>query len=113
MHTRKAMELCPIYPAWFQYGISICYWMLGELDLAIELGLEAIEIDPGLSVTYFAMAMVYAESGQIQKAQDALKSLLLIDPNFSRRAFMQGMPFSDPTIAARRESALKKAGMPE
>ena len=113
MHTRKAMELSPIYPAWYPYGISICYWMLGELDLAIELGLEALEIDPGLSVTYFALAMIYAESGQIQKAQDAVKSLLLIDPNFSSRALMQGMPFSDPTIAARRESALKKAGMPE
>jgi TolB-like protein/DNA-binding winged helix-turn-helix (wHTH) protein len=113
MHTRKAMELSPIYPAWYPYGISICYWMQGELDLAIELAREAIEIDPGLSVTYFALAMIYAESGQIQLARDAVAALLLIDPQFSSRAFTQGMPFSDPVIEARREAALNKAGMPD
>jgi tetratricopeptide (TPR) repeat protein len=113
MHTRKAMELSPIYPAWYPYGISICYWMQGELDLAIELAREAIEIDPGLSVTYFALAMIYAESGQIQLAHDAVAALILIDPQFSSGAFTQGMPFSDPAIEARRKSALKKAGMPD
>jgi TolB-like protein/Tfp pilus assembly protein PilF len=113
MHTRKAMELCPIYPAWYPYGISVCYWMLGELDQAIEFAQEAIEIDPGLSVNYFILAMTHAELGDKQKARDAVKSLLKIDPNFSSMAYTQGMPFSDPAMHARRESALKKAGMPK
>jgi TolB-like protein/Tfp pilus assembly protein PilF len=112
-HTRKAMELCPIYPAWYPYGIAICYWMLDELVLAIEFVEEAIEIDPGLSLNYFVLAMIYAELGQDRKARDAVKSLLKIDPNFSSQAYTQGVPFSDPVIHARRESALKKAGMPE
>jgi hypothetical protein len=57
--------------------------------------------------------MIYAELGQDCKARDAVKSLLKIDPNFSTKAYTQGMPFSDPAMHARRESALKKAGMPE
>jgi hypothetical protein len=57
--------------------------------------------------------MIYAELGQDCKARDAVKSLLKIDPNFSSKAYTQGMPFSDPAMHARRESALKKAGMTE
>jgi len=113
LHTRKGMELCPIYPAWYPYGIAVCYWMLGELELAIEFAEEAIEIDPGLSVIYFVLAMIHAESGQDQKARDAVKSILEIDPKFSSHAYTQGMPFSDPALQTRRELALKKAGMPE
>jgi TolB-like protein/Tfp pilus assembly protein PilF len=113
MHTRKAMELCPLYPAWYPYGIAICYWMMGKLDPAIEHLREAIEIDPGLSLNYFVLAMIHVESGEDQKARDAVQSLLLIDPNFSSRAVLEGMPFRDPVIEARREAALKKAGMPE
>jgi TolB-like protein/Tfp pilus assembly protein PilF len=112
-HTRKAMELCPIYPAWYPYGIAVCYWMLGELEQAIEFAEEAIEIDPGLSVIYFVLAMIHAESGQEEKARDAVKTLLKIDPMFSSQAYTQGMPFRDPVLQTRRELALKKAGMPE
>ena len=57
--------------------------------------------------------MIYAETGQIQQARDAVEALLLIDPQFSSAAFTQGMPFSDPAIEARRKAALKKAGMPD
>jgi tetratricopeptide (TPR) repeat protein len=107
------MELCPIYPAWYPYGIAVCYWMLGELELAIEFAEEAIEIDPGLSVIYFVLAMIHAESGQDQKARDAVRSILKIDPKFSSHAYTQGIPFSDPALQKRRELALKKAGMPK
>jgi lipoprotein NlpI len=74
---------------------------------------EAIEIDPGLPVIYFVLAMIHAESGQDQKARDAVKSILEIDPKFSSHAYTQGMPFSDPALQTRRELALKKAGVPE
>jgi tetratricopeptide (TPR) repeat protein len=87
--------------------------MLGELELAIEFLEEALEIDPGLSVIYFVLAMVHAELGQDHKARDAVEAILKIDPKFSSQAFTQGLPFSDPAMHARRESALKKAGMPE
>jgi hypothetical protein len=64
-------------------------------------------------VIYFVLAMIHAESGQDQKARDAVKSLIKIDPKFSSQAYTQGMPFSDPALQTRRELALKKAGMPE
>ena len=47
-----------------------------------------------------------------KKARDAVESILAIDPRFSSEAFSQGLPFSDPDMQARRELALKKAGMP-
>lgn len=112
-HTRKAMELCPIYPAWYPYGIGICYWMINEADLAIQYLEEALEIDPGLSLNYLVLAMLHAETGQQNKARDAVESILRIDPNFSGKTFTESLPFSDPLIQARRDAALKKAGVPE
>lgn len=112
-YTRKAMQLCPIYPAWYPYGIAICYWMMGELELATEYLDEALEIDPDLSLNYLVLAMIRVEMGQDRKARDAVESILRIDPMFSRQAITQGLPFSDPAIQARRDLALKKAGVPE
>jgi TolB-like protein/Tfp pilus assembly protein PilF len=112
-HTRKAMELCPVYPAWYPYGIAICYWMMDEPELAIEFLQEALEIDPGLSLNYLVLAIIHAEKGENLQARDAVKSILRIDPNFSSQAFTWSLPFSDPAIQARRELALKKAGVPE
>ena len=112
-HTRKAMQLSPIYPAWYPYGIAICYWMMNEIEPAVEYLQEALEIDPGLSLNYLVLAMIHAETGQDQEARYAVESILGIDPKFSSRAFTQGLPFSNPAIQARRERALKKAGVPE
>jgi TolB-like protein len=112
-HTRKAMALCPIYPAWYPYGIAVCYWMMGELDRALEYAAEAVGIDAGFSLNYFALALIHAESGNIDEASAAVDSLLEIDPGFSSRAYIRGMPFSDPAVESRRDAALKRAGMPE
>ena len=112
-YTRKAMELCPVYPAWYPYGIAICHWMTGQYELATKFIEEAIAIDSGLSLNYLVLIMIYSETGQGEKSGDAVQSIIRIDPKFSSRAFTQGMPFSDPVIQQRRDMAFKKAGVPE
>ena len=113
LHTRKAMQLCPVYPAWYVYGISVCQWMLGDPANAVETAHQAIAIDPEFSLSYLLLALVHAESGRRDEARAAVTSLLAIDPKFSSRAYIRGLPFRDPAIEARRVSALARAGMPE
>ena len=82
-----------------------------ELERALEYLEEALEIDPGLSLNHFVLAMIHAEMGQDQKARDAVEEVFRIDPKFSSQVFTQSLPFSDPEIQARRDRAIKKAGM--
>jgi len=110
-YTRKAMRLCPIYPAWYPYGIAICYWMLGKLDDAFTSIEEAIRIDPGLSLNYFVLVLLYTETEQQQKAMDCVEKIYRIDPNFSASVFIESLPFGDPKIENRRADLLRKAGM--
>ena len=87
--------------------------MLGESGKAVEAAHQAVAIDPEFSLSYLVLALVHAEGGNQHEARAAVASLLAIDPKFSSRAYIQGLPFRDPVIEARRVSALARAGMPE
>jgi TolB-like protein len=113
VHTQKAMQLCPVYPAWYPYGIAICYWMMKQYEQALAAVEEAIRIDPGLSLNHMVLAMIRVETGQVEEARTAIRSLLAIDPDFRFSAFAAGIPFLDENIEARRRNAVLSAGLPE
>jgi TolB-like protein len=110
-YTQKAMRLCPIYPAWYPYGIANCYWMQGKLDDAFNSIEDAIRIDPGLSLNYFVLVLLYTETGQLQKAKECIEQVYLADPGFSTRVLIESLPYGDPAIEKRRADLLRKAGM--
>lgn len=110
-YTQKAMRLCPIYPAWYPYGIAICHWMLGKMDNAFKSIEEAIHIDPGLSLNYLALVLLYTETEQPQKAKECVDKLFQADPSFSAATFIENMPLADPIIEKRRVKLLRKVGM--
>ena len=110
-YTQKAMRLCPIYPAWYPYGIAICHWMLGQLDDAFKSIEEAIRIDPGLSLNYFVLVLLYTESGQPKKAKECVEKIYQADPGFSASVFIESLPYGDPVIEKRRTDLLRKAGL--
>ncbi len=103
-HTLKAMQLCPIYPAWYPYGIAVCYWMLECFDKAKAMAEEAVAIDPDLSLNFLILAMIYQETGKKQQALEAFERLRLLDPHFSTSAYFDGVPFSDEAIELRRRN---------
>ena len=110
-YTQKAMRLCPIYPAWYPYGIAICYWMLGSLDDAFEHIEEAVRIDPGLSLNHLVLVLLYTETGQMEKAKESAAALFRADPGFLASVFIESMPFGDPVIEERRADLLRRAGL--
>ena len=108
-----AMRLCPRYPPWYPLMLARCYWVLREFEEAIATAGSAIEADPLYIQPYVELAMVYAETGREAEAHQAVEATLRIDPDFSATAYTRALPFSDPSLEARRRSALKKAGIPD
>ena len=110
-YTQKAMRLCPIYPAWYPYGIAICNWMLNNIDEAFKSIEEAIAIDPGLSLNFLILGMLYAETNQLQKAVECVEKVYQADPSFSATTFIDTVPFGDPIIEKRRILLFQKIGL--
>lgn len=111
--TELAMRHCPRYPPWYLLMLARCRWMLGQGEEAIAASRSAIKADPYLAHPYVVLAMVYAEAGQVADAQKAVENILHIDPKFSVRAYLCGLPLRDPGMEDRRRSALQIAGLPE
>jgi tetratricopeptide (TPR) repeat protein len=111
--TELAMRHCPRYPPWYLLMLARCRWMLGESEEAIAASRSAIEADPLLAQPYIVLAMVHAEAGELSDAREAVRNILRIDPKFSARAYLRGLPLRDPAREDRRRSALRLAGLPD
>jgi adenylate cyclase len=109
---KKAIRLCPVYPAWYIWQLGAAYWALGQNELAVDTARTAIVSDPDLSYAHVLLAMVYAETDRTTEARNAAAEVLRIDPDFSASAWAKGMPFRDPELEVRQLAALRKSGLP-
>ncbi len=113
MLLKKAMRLCPIYPAWYVGDLAWAYLLMDRLEDAIATAQEAIKIDPDYIYTYLVLAVAYVELGREQEAYDAVRNALRIDPKYSLRTFAETQPFRDAEVLDREIEGLRKAGLPE
>jgi len=111
--TRLAMRYCPRYPPWYLVSLAYCYWILERREEAVAACRAAIAADPEVDLPHLVLAMVHAEAGQEAEARRAAESVLRIDPNFSARIYLRGLPYRDPALQERRRAALEKAGLPD
>ncbi len=111
--VNKAIRFCPIYPAWYLFQLGSAYWALGQSEEAIATARSATESDRDFSYAYVLLAMVYAEAHRDAEARDAVAEVRRIDPDFSLRAWANGMPYRDADLEARQLAALRTAGLPE
>ena len=67
---RRAVELDPsLARAW--NGLSTACRRTGDLDAAIEAGLELVRLEPGDPLSYTNLSILYQNKGMIQEAEDA------------------------------------------
>ena len=64
------------------FGLAMAYQGIEKAyEFAEEAFLKAIKIDPGFIDARLYLSVLYAETGQIQRAQDQIRKILDIDPN--------------------------------
>jgi tetratricopeptide (TPR) repeat protein len=110
---KKAMRLCPIYPAWYVGDLAWAYLLMNRREDAIASAQTSIDIDPDYPFNYMLLAIAFAELGREQEAHTAVENLLRIDPKYSLRAFSECQPFRDAEVLDRHIEGLRKAGLPE
>jgi adenylate cyclase len=108
---RKAMRLSPIYPAWYigLYGFAL------RLDGRYEDAIDALrkygrrERGSGL----VDLAIIYAESDDIEAAQREAKEVLRHRTGFTIAEWARTQMYRDPARLDRDIAALRVAGLPE
>ncbi len=110
---KKAMRLCPIYPAWYVGDLAWAYLLMDRREDAIATAQRSIEIDPDYIYTYCVLAIVFAELDREQEAHTAVENILRIEPKYSLRIFAESQPFRDADVMDRHVEGLRKAGLPE
>ena len=63
----------------------------GKIDLALRHSIKATEIDPNNPQVWYVLGVVYAQSGQTDKAEDSFNNSLRVSPTFkpSRDALLE------------------------
>lgn len=56
----------------------------GNLDKAVELFNQAVEIDPNYTESYNNLGFAYYRKGEYRRAEEFFKKALEIDPNFEK-----------------------------
>jgi tetratricopeptide (TPR) repeat protein len=91
---------------------------LGVWEEAVAWFRRAIEANRNLPQSHFELAAALTQLGRLDGARSAVKSGLMLDPNYSvarARAFWT-LESDDPTYLAQLEpilEGLRKAGLPE
>jgi adenylate cyclase len=111
---KRAMRLCPIYPAWYLLLLGDSYRLMDKQDLAIRTLKDAVEREPDSALTTVLLANVLAGAELLDEAKVAAEKVLSIDPTFTLTGGLAGICFyKDPALNEKVLENLRKAGLPE
>jgi tetratricopeptide (TPR) repeat protein len=88
-------------------------YLLGQLDSAINAFKQSIARESEYLSAHTNLASIYGELGKLEEAKVPVREILRLAPDFSVKAYMKGLSFSDPEVLTRMEGGLRKAGLPE
>ena len=111
---KKAMRLCPIYPAWYLVILADAYRLMGKQDLAVSTLKKAVEQEPDSALASVGLAFILADGELLDEAKAAAEKVLSIDPTFTLTRGAPGICFyEDPALNEKVLENLRKAGLPE
>ena len=97
----------------FLRGLGLSYYLLGQLDSAISAFKQSIVRESEYLSAHTNLASIFGELGRLEEAKEPVREILRLALDFSIKAYMEGLSFSDPEILTRMEEGLRKAGLPE
>lgn len=89
------------------------YLLMRNYDRAEEAIQACVAQAAQLRLCFEAAAVVYSETGQIDRAREAVAAMLRVDPTFTLAAPRSRLPFKNKADQDRFHDAFRKAGVPE
>jgi tetratricopeptide (TPR) repeat protein len=111
--VKTAIRLNPHHHAWYFYTLGLSYLSLYRTDEAIEVLRRGLIRNPDFLAIRLALAGLYAEIGDREKARIEVEEVLRISPYFSLKVFQEMVPTKNVEIIERMMDLLRKAGLPD
>jgi TolB-like protein/Tfp pilus assembly protein PilF len=102
-------RLNPNHPGWYWFAMVINAYRQRESQRALELALR-INM-PGLWTAQVALAVIYAQLGQMDQARTAIRGLLALRPDFATIARRELSKWWLPDMVETMVGDLRKAGL--
>ena len=109
---RRAMRLCPIYPAWYLLVLGNACRLMRHNDDAVAVFEEAVKRNPDGLAAQLGLASTLGELHRIEDAQVSVAEILRIDPDFSVKTYVSGLSYRDQSETTRFARGLRAAGLP-
>jgi tetratricopeptide (TPR) repeat protein len=107
--VEAAIQLNPNHPGWYRITAFSNAYRKGEYREALE---AALKINmPGYFHNHAGLAATYAQLGQSEQAQKALKDLLALRPNFAAEARSEYGKWYTEEMVEKLIDGLRKAGL--
>jgi len=110
---KTAMRLNPGEPLGYLMILGNTYFTLGRYEDAADIMEKAIARNPSAQRPHMWLAATYTQLGLVDEAAWETEELLSLDPDFSLRHIVKGLPFKNPAHLETVVGALRKAGLPE
>jgi len=110
--TERARKLNPQGAmVWIHDSFASAYWELGRYDEALEAAQRLVATQPTYLTGYAYIAMNAVALGRLEEARTAITEGRRVQPDLSLDLMQNYFGVSRPTIDARRNAALREAGL--
>ncbi len=110
--TKQAQRLNPQGAmVWIYDNFALAYWELGRHDESLEAAERLVAMQPTYFPAYAYIAMNAVALGRLEEARVAIAEGRRVQPDLSLDLMQNYLGVSRPTIDARRNAALREAGL--
>jgi TolB-like protein len=110
--TKRAQRLDPHGPSvWIYDSLALAYWEAGDYEASLTAGRRLVATHPTYFTGYLYVAMSAVSLGRIEEARAAIEEGRRARPDLSLELMQNYLAVARPAIDARRNAALRKAGL--
>ena len=110
--SERARQLNPQGPmVWIHENLAIAYWELGRYDAGLEQARRLVATQPAYFTGYAYIAMNAVALGRLDEARAAIAAGRQVRPDLSLALVRGYFGVSRPAFDARRDAALRQAGL--
>jgi adenylate cyclase len=108
---KKALRASPLYRAELLRCLGLAYRLSGQVEAAVSAYKESLRRDSEYLAAHVNLTSSLGELGRVEEAKAAAREIFRLEPNFSIKAYMEGLSYRNPSDLVRIEEGLRKAGL--